>query len=174
MYCEKKLKSMNIDKDNYEEYFLLFADNELSDQEKNMVEVFVKKHPDLEEEFLIIKQSVLKPENDLKLEDKNSLFRHTKKFINHTNYHEAFVLYNDNELTGVERNETEAFLSENPSLKNEFELLQKTKLQPDKSIVFPEKDLLFKKESSGKVIPFKWWKAVAAAHNFRNGDVDRD
>ena len=72
---------MNINKNNYEEYFLLYADNELSDQEKNIVEAFVKQHPDLEEEFLIIKQSVIKPDADLKLEDKSFLFRQQKSLL---------------------------------------------------------------------------------------------
>ncbi|MEO6327539.1 MAG: hypothetical protein ABIO55_01330 [Ginsengibacter sp.] len=154
---------MNINKDNYEEYFLLFADNELSAQEKSIVEDFVRQHADLQEEFLNIKQAILTPENDLKLEGKSSLFQHTKKFINHSNYKEAFVLYNDNELNSAERNETEAFLSENPSLKKEFEVFKKLKLQPDNAIVFPNRKLLFKREDGGKVIPFRWWKAVAAA-----------
>ncbi|MEO6455169.1 MAG: hypothetical protein ABIN97_13910 [Ginsengibacter sp.] len=153
---------MKINQDNYEEYFLLFADNELSDPEKKMVEDFVRQHTDLEEEFLNIKQSVLKPENDLKFEDKSSLFRHTA-FINYTNCQEVFILYNDNELGTLQQNETQVFLAKNPALKSEFELLQKTKLQPDKAIVFPDKKLLFKNESSGKVILFKWWKMVAAA-----------
>ena len=43
---------MNINRDNYEEFFLLYADNELSVQEKNAVEDFVRQHPDLEEELV--------------------------------------------------------------------------------------------------------------------------
>lgn len=154
---------MNINIDNYEEYFLLFADNELSAEEKNIVEAFIKEHAELEEEFLNIKQSVFKTESDVKLKDKSSLFRRTKTFIDHTNYEEVFLLYNDNELISYEREETEEFLAENPSLKSEFELLQKAKLQPDNAIVFPDKKLLFKKEDGGKVVPFKWWRAIAAA-----------
>jgi fructose-specific phosphotransferase system component IIB len=154
---------MSINKDNYEEYFLLFADNELSGEEKNMIQAFVNQHPELEEEFVNIVQSVLSTEDDLKLDDKSSLFRQTKKFISHANYTEAFVLYNDNELTYTEKRETEAFLAENPSLKSEFVLLQNAKLQPDNTIVFPGKQLLFKRKGKAKVVSLKWRKAVAAA-----------
>lgn len=154
---------MNINRDNYEEYFLLYADNELSQEEKNVVEDFVKQYPELEEELLMIKLSVSRPNDECVLEDKSFLFKETTKFINHSNYEETFVLYNDDELTVTERRETEEFLSANPSLKNEFALFQKTKLVPDDIAVFPNKRLLYKKENNGKVIPIAWWKALAAA-----------
>src|SRR6185503_18954160 len=103
-------KTMNINRDNYEEYFLLYADNELSEQEKNAVEDFVKQYPDLEEELSVIKLSVTKPNVNCVLEDKSFLFKETNKFINDSNYQEVFILYNDDELTGDERKETETFL----------------------------------------------------------------
>ena len=58
---------MNINRNNYEEYFLLYADNELSAAEKNMVEMFVKQNTDLEEEFIMFQQSVVKPDNTISL-----------------------------------------------------------------------------------------------------------
>jgi len=66
---------MSINKDNYEEYFLLYADNELSEVEMNNVEDFVKQHPELEEELLMIKLSVSKPDDECILEDKSFLFK---------------------------------------------------------------------------------------------------
>ena len=154
---------MSINKDNYEEYFLLYADNELSAVEKNNVEDFVKQYPELEEELLMIKLSVSKPDDECILEDKSFLFKEADKFISGDNYQEVFVLYNDNELTGDERRKTEEFLEKNPVLKNDFELLQKVKLEADHTIVFPDKKLLYKREDNGKIIPLKWWKVAAAA-----------
>ncbi len=153
---------MIINKNNYEEYFLLFADNELSEQEKYAVEDFVKHHPDLEEELLIIKQAIIKPDDNIKLDDKSFLFKKEREFINHENYKEILILYNDDELTAAERKETETFLSENASLKSEFELFKKVKLQPEKDIIFPDKKLLYKKDSDEKVLRMRW-KALAAA-----------
>ncbi len=154
---------MNIDINNYEEFFLLYADNELSASEKNIVEDFVSQHPELEEELLMFKQSVVKPDNDCVLENKSSLFKETHKFINQDNYQEILILYDDNELNSWERQQTEAFLLQDPTLRNELMLLQKTKFVPDEPIDFPWKQLLYKKEGKGKVVPFKWWRNVAAA-----------
>jgi len=156
---------MNINRNNYEEYFLLYADKELSADEKNMVEMFVQQNPDLEEEFVMLQQSVIKPDNTITI-DKSSLFRkeagQQEQYINQSNYQEKFLLYADNELSLPEIEETEKFVLANPSLQNEFTLLQNVKYEADTSIVFPDKRLLYKKEDDAKVIPFRW-KAMAAA-----------
>lgn len=151
---------MNINRNNYEEYFLMYADKELSAAEKAMVENFVQQNPDLEEELIMLQQSVVKPDN-IVLEDKSFLYKE-EGFINTRNYEEIFVLYNDDELNPSGKEETENFILENPLLKKEFELLQQIKYQPETSVVFPNKKVLYKKEENVKVIPM-WWKAMAAA-----------
>src|SRR5437763_9401787 len=102
---------MNINRNNYEEYFLLYSDKELSAEQKSMVENFVQQNPDLEEEFVMLQQSVVKPDNNITLEDKSSLFRkeafEQDQYINQTNYEEKFLLYTDNEMDSSEIKETE-------------------------------------------------------------------
>jgi hypothetical protein len=153
---------MNININNYEDYFLLYADNELSAEDKNMVEIFVEHNTGLEEEFLLLKQSVLKADNSIKFEGKSFLFKQENTFINATNYPEKFLLYNDNELSKSEIEVTEKFVLSHPDLLPEFNVLQQVKYAPDTAIVFPNKNLLYKKEEDIKVIPFRW-KALAAA-----------
>ncbi len=151
---------MNINRNNYEEYFLLYADKELSAAEKINVEMFVKDNPDLEEEFLMIQQSVVKPDLSETLEDKSFLLQ--KGFIDISNYEERFLLYTDNELTATEAIETEKFAARNPQLEQEFKLLQQVTFEPDTSIVFPDKELLYRKEKEHKIIPFPWRYLAAA------------
>ncbi|HEV8079316.1 MAG TPA: hypothetical protein VGP43_01285 [Chitinophagaceae bacterium] len=157
---------MNINRNNYEEYFLLYADKELTAEEKNMVEMFVQQNPDLEEEFVMLQQSVIEPDNTIELKDKSFLLRKEilpqAGYINQNNYEEKFLLYTDNELSLSEIEETEKFVLLNPSLQDEFTLIQQVKYNPDPSIVFPDKDSLYKKGNNKKIISFRW-EALAAA-----------
>ncbi len=157
---------MNINRNNCEEYFLLYADKELSAEEKSLVEVFVQQNPDVANEFLVLQQLVVKPDNTIQFKDKNSLLRKEalspSQYIDENNYEEKFLLYNDNELSISEKEEIENYVLTNPSLQNEFSLLQQIKYQADESIVFPDKRHLYKKEDRVKVIPLRWMALAAA------------
>jgi hypothetical protein len=155
---------MNINRDNYEEYFLLYADNELTDSEKTEVLMFVKQNKDLEEEFRMIHHTICKPDIHIELADKSFLLRGNEaSIINEKNYEEVFVLYHDNELTDKQKRDTENFLLLHTQLKNEFELIGLAKLTPDNSVIFPNKKRLYKKEKAGKVVPVIFWRALVAA-----------
>ncbi len=149
---------------NYEEYFLLYVDNELSAAERDAVEEFIQQNADLEEELNMLKQSVIKPENNIFFDNKNSLLKHIDEvlFINLNNYEEYFLLYVDNELPDLQKIEVEKFVRQNPSLQNEFMILQQTKLEADDSIVFEGKEFLYKKEEHRRVVPFAWIASAAA------------
>jgi cytoskeletal protein RodZ len=154
---------MEINRNNYEEYFLLYADNELSPTEKKVVEIFLQENVDLKEEFLMIKMTVNSPDEEAKLIDKSFLLKKGPSFINENNYEEISVLYFDNELSISQKTEVEKFVTENPKCKTEFDLIGKAKLIPDHSVVYPDKKQLYRKEKSGKVIPLILWRAMAAA-----------
>ena len=55
-------KENSISLANYEEYFLLSADNELSEKQAAEVENFVLKNPQLQDEFTLLQQTRLQPE----------------------------------------------------------------------------------------------------------------
>ncbi|MDP4130125.1 MAG: hypothetical protein Q8939_08180 [Bacteroidota bacterium] len=69
---------MTINRNNYEEYFLLYIDRELGDAERQMVEDFVRRHPDLEKELAALRQTVVLPP-DLVFEHKEALLRDEKE-----------------------------------------------------------------------------------------------
>ena len=52
---------MTINRNNYEEYFLLYIDRELGHDEQLMVEDYVRLNPDLEKEFSLLKQTTAIP-----------------------------------------------------------------------------------------------------------------
>jgi hypothetical protein len=82
--------------------------------------------------------------------------------ISMNNYEEWLLSYTDNELTAEERKDVEGFVAEYPSVKKELDLLQQTKLQPEK-IVFPDKESLYHKEEKVRVVAMRWWRIAAAA-----------
>ncbi len=154
---------MEINRDNYEEYFLLYADNELTDFEKIEVLKFIRANKDLEDEFKMIQDTICKPDV-IEMESKASLLRiNSNDFITEKNYEEIFVLYHDDELSSQEKNITEIFITQHPHLKKEFEATGIAKLQPDNSISFPGKKNLYKKEKAGKIVPLIFWRLIAAA-----------
>ena len=155
---------MDINRDNYEEYFLLYADNELTDSEKAQVLMFVKDNKDLEEEFRMIHYTIARPDLSIGFTNKSFLLKNDpSSFINEKNYEEVFVLYHDKELTEDQKNETKEFLYAHPQLKNDFDLIGLARLTPENEILFPVKKILYKKEKPGKVISIVFWRVAAAA-----------
>jgi hypothetical protein len=152
---------MNINRHNYEEYFILYLDNELSSEQRRSVEEFTQLHPDLQEELELLQQTKFTPDEQVTFSQKEELlFSGDASFITISNYEEWLVAYIDNELTPAQRTAVEAFAGQHITVQKELELLQQTKLQPE-AILFPDKESLYRKEE--KVRPIVWWRIAAAA-----------
>jgi anti-sigma factor RsiW len=150
-----------ITRHNYEEYFILYLDNELSSEQRRSVEEFTQLHPDLKEELELLQQTKFTPDEQVIFGQKEELlFSGTSSFITISNYEEWLVAYIDNELTPEQRKAVEAFADQHITVQKELELLQQTRLQPE-AIVFPDKESLYRKEE--KVRPIVWWRIAAAA-----------
>jgi hypothetical protein len=84
--------------------------------------------------------------------------------INRQSYEEYFLLYADGELNENERKAVEEFIDLNPDLAGEFDLIRQTVMLPDSSIIFENKELLFKDEKEDRqVIYMRWFRIAAAA-----------
>jgi|GEM_PF-7053832 len=156
---------MNIDKNNYQEYFLLYTDNELMDDERKAVEKFVHQHQDLKDELLMLQHAILKPEEEIVFMNKGILlqFEDTEHFIYPGNFEEYAVAYFDNELSAAHESRLEAFVLNNPDFQEEFDLLQSLKFIGDDAIIYPDKRLLYHYKKERKPISFLSWKMAAAA-----------
>ena len=53
---------MNINRHNYESFFLLYIDNELCASDRNAVELFVLDNADLKSELYMLQQSIVQPD----------------------------------------------------------------------------------------------------------------
>ncbi len=153
---------MKIDRHNYEEYFLLYIDNELNVEQKKQIELFISENPDLEEELAMLQQSRLIPDNTIVFDKKHLLMQEENdSFINLNNYEELLVLYVDDELNEEERKAIEKFAGVHPNVLQELALFQQTKLQREK-IVFADKEVLYRNERV-TFISMQWWKVAVAA-----------
>ena len=153
---------MNINRHNYEEYFILYLDNELSEPERRMVEDFVQLHPDLQDELDILLQYKLEPDTQIVFEGKEDLLKENgHSLVTPNNYPEWLTLYNDQELTADQRASVEAFLATHPAAAKEQSLLLQARLEPE-TIVYPFKNALYRKEERVRRIAPVYWRAAAA------------
>ena len=149
---------MLINRNNYENFFLLYADGELNATEHLAVEEFVAANEDLRIELEMIQAAVL-PTEEISLIDKSFLY---KEIVFDTKLQEKLLLKIDNELPANEMANINALLQTNTAAKKEYDLLSKTKLDANEKIIFADKDLLYKKEKDN-VVPFAYWRWAAAA-----------
>lgn len=155
---------MNINRHNYEEFFLLYVDNELTAGQRKIVEAFVATNPDLQEEFDLIQQSTFA--DDVKLDTAfiNSLLKPVAE--ESTISEEQLLLYVDDELRADEKAQVEKELVANTTLQKELQWLRRSQLAPDTSVVFPDKSLLYKQAEPARVfsmsITARRWSAAAA------------
>jgi hypothetical protein len=149
---------MLINRNNYEDFFLLYADGELRADERKAVEDFVAENQDLSIELEMLIAAVL-PLEEIVFIDKSFLY---KEPIFDIGIQEKLLLKLDNELDGEELNSINSELATNETTKKEFDLLKRTKLDTAEKIVFEEKHLLYKKEKDN-VVPFRFMRWAAAA-----------
>lgn len=149
---------MNINRNNYEQYFLLYLDKELSVPEINALNLFIADNPDLKKELETLKHSIIKPEV-IEYKGKEGLL---KKIEIGAQLEEKLLLFLDDELQQTDIENLQLKLTEDESLVKEFMFLQQAKLTPDTTIIFKNKASLYKKEKD-KVISFGWMKLAIAA-----------
>ena len=137
----------SIDSSNYEMFFVAEIENDLSDKELKEVQFFIQKNPHLAETFHLLKLSKLKPDTSIIFENKDNLKKNeivAIGLINKTNYESYFVADCENDLTTEESQNLEKFVLQNKHLLEELNLFKQTKLIPDKSIVYNNKNELKK------------------------------
>jgi len=158
-----------ITRNNYEELFLLYVDNELSPADRQAVERFVEEHPDLKEEWELLLQCRINPDEMPSFPDKEQLMRSEAPgsqppLIHAGNYEPWFLSYVDNELDTPSRQAVIDFVRRHPEKNSELQRLQRTVSAPDRSIVFPNKELLYRREE-GRTRKIAWlpFAGIAAA-----------
>lgn len=154
---ESRKVKMNITRHNYEEFFLMYVDNELSTADRIAVDMFVLQNADLQAELASLQQAVLSIDENI-FDDKEILL----KDEGISAMQEKLFLLVDNELEEGDKKELSIAISKSAELQKEWQLTQNLKAVPDESIVFAHKELLYKREPA-RVVAIKWWRIAAAA-----------
>jgi hypothetical protein len=156
---------MIISRHNYEEFFLLYMDDELGSEDRRRVEQFVEANPDLRGELEILLQSRLTVDSSVVFHGKQSLMKSAASCdMNMDNYEQWLLLYVDNELTLDQEIAVENFAMSHPAIKKELDLLQMTRLRPEEHVIFFDKESLYRKEeTAGRIITIRWWRVAIAA-----------
>ncbi len=146
---------MKINRNNYEQYFLDYFENQLNKSDIKILFEFLENNPDLKsefEEFEIITLPEEKSTSSFSYKEqlKKPELLCTKK-INESNYHIYFIAWHEGDLLPEEQQELMSFINSNPQLDQEFELFGKLKLQADQSIIFSSKHKLYHKSQPKKI-----------------------
>ena len=149
---------MLITRNNYETFFLLYADNELRANERLAVEDFILENEDLRRELNMTLAAVLTAD-DFSFTQKAALYKNS--FVDGS-LQEKLLLKIDNELFIEELDELNKNILVNVAAIKEEQLLSATKLDATETIICPQKELLYKKEKD-TVVAFRIIRWAAAA-----------
>jgi hypothetical protein len=150
-----------ITHENYEAFYLDYLEGNLSEDVRLLFLDFLTKNPNLQltDDAL---PAIEATETTIDKEFKTTLYQINAAYatINHSNYSVFLLAAVENELAPEKRAELNVFLAQNHSAQKEFEQLKKTKLSPDLSHNFPNKQAL-KKAVSKPLWPI--YMSLAAA-----------
>ncbi len=151
-----------IDITNYETWFLLYADNELSAEEKLTVLSFVQQHPTLQQELDGVLQLRFYPDSQNNKIDKSSLSSNSieMKMEAALKQYELLIEYVDGELSETKLSYVEHRLNQDADFNSSYKEILALKLQSDRSVFYPQKEELYKRSNKIRLI---WKKPMAIA-----------
>lgn len=152
---------MEINRNNYEAWFLDYAEGNLSAEQVADLLLFVEEHPDLKEEFEEdFGDIVLEPET-ISFDLKDSLKREGESSLITAENVEDYIISNlEGLLDAPEKQALAAFLKANPQFQADRALYAKVYLEADTSIQYPHKARLKKRAA---IVPLFVRYAAAAA-----------
>ncbi len=124
---------MNINRKNYESYFLDYFENRLQPEQVAVLMAFLDENPDLKTEFEAFEPTAIKPDDSVSFDLKKKLTKPDYQGTQHIdawNYEEKMVASIEGDLSPEGEKELHEFLEINPKAKLELALFRKTILIP--------------------------------------------
>jgi hypothetical protein len=153
---------IDINRNNYEEYFLDFLEGNLSPSEEELLMSFLDSNPDLKEELELLNELPEIRVEETFLE-KSALKKSSSNVESSSdNFNELCIAKIEGDLSKEECREFDLFINENSKREKEFELFKLTKVKTDHSIVFENKQRL-KKSAFGLFLTKNRYSIISAA-----------
>jgi hypothetical protein len=153
----QKEREMKITRNNYETFFLDYLEGNL---DVNLVDEFLeflKENADLKEELSMMDTAPIEPDGAV-FTNKEKLYK--EKYDAEETFSRAAIALIEGDISTSEKEEFAAYLLKHPEKQKEVQRFQQTKLQPDNSVFFANKNKLYRR-SLGRTI-FMWSYSVAA------------
>jgi hypothetical protein len=144
-----------ISDQNREEYFIRSVDGTLASAEAELLDQFLKQHPQYALEFELFRKTKLIPDLSIVFENKAQLKRVPETAEN------LLISAMEGLLSKEESTLLNQQLAVDTDLRRDFALYRQTKLSADLSVVFENKEELKRREK--KIIPFYYYASAIAA-----------
>jgi hypothetical protein len=153
---------MNINRNNYEAYFLDFIEGRLSPEQEEVLRRFLKFNPDLDQELTAYEiQAISKPH--LRFPGKEFLkkeFPVEGTHVRDANFDMYSIAFLEGDLDKAQQARFEAYLAQHPEKKRELETFKATFLDPA-PVTYPQKDRL--KHRGTRLYNWRFLVPLAAA-----------
>lgn len=137
---------MQIDRTNYEVFFLDYIDGNLSVDLIDQFLDFLEKNPELKEELRsVMKNPVKLPDEKVCYDGKQDLTK--SELAGSSDFDYRSIAFMEGDMTGTERDAFELELEGNPKKQRIFSLFERLKLEPDYTVACHEKKTLIRKNS---------------------------
>lgn len=154
---------MNINRDNYEYWLLLYIDRELNAADKEDFEAFASANPDVQDELKWYKQTILVPDDTICFPEIANLLQPEVWDENQISpLQEALLKKLDGDLEQEQLHALNRQIEADPLLKKEWALLRQVKLEAEIPSEMPNKTALLRRQYS-RIVPLKWMVRVSAA-----------
>ena len=148
---------MKINRNNYEAFFIDYLEGNLDEKLVDDFIEFLQQNGDLKEELSLF-ETVSIGQEEMTFSKKELLLK--EKYDIESEFNQAAIARLEGDISEFEKTEFENYLTAHPEQQKEAELFNKTKLQPDKSLVFSKKKKLFR-YSAGRTV-LLWASRMAA------------
>jgi hypothetical protein len=144
---------------NYEEYVLDYLEKNLSLDDSLAFDDFLSRYPQIKAQILAC-NTPFAPEN-IAFRAKDTLY--WRNSISNSTNNDRLIAYLENEFNENQNINVRKWIESDASIKNQYLILQKTKLIPDVSIIYPEKNKLYKKSKLKPTILYALTMAASVA-----------